>query len=66
MSCLKKNFGIVSDIIEELKKIDLDGEAMQYILSKTGMEGQMLSQLIMTSPIEQIEYLIEERKSLGL
>ena len=28
MSCLKENFGIVFDIIEELKKIDVDGETM--------------------------------------
>jgi hypothetical protein len=66
MSCLKENFGIVFDIIEELKKIDVDGETMQYILKKTGMEDQMLRQLVMTLPLEQTEYLIEERKDLGL
>jgi hypothetical protein len=66
MSCLKENFGIVFDIIEELKKMDVDGETMQYILKKTGMEDQMLRQLIMTLPLEQTEYLIEERKDLGL
>jgi hypothetical protein len=66
MSCLKENFGIVFDIIEELKKIDVDGETMQYILKKTGMEDQMLRQLVLTLPLEQTEYLIEERKDLGL
>ena len=66
MSNLKENFGIVFDIIQELKKMEVDGETMQYILEKTGMEWQMLRQLIMTLPIEQIEYLIEERKDLGL
>jgi hypothetical protein len=66
MSCLKENFGIVFDIIEELKKIDVDGETMQYILKKTGMEWQMLRQLVLTLPLEQTEYLIEERKDLGL
>jgi hypothetical protein len=66
MSCLKENFGIVFDIIEELKKIDVDGETMQYILKKTGMEDQMLRQLVMTLPLEQTEYLIEERKELEL
>jgi hypothetical protein len=30
------------------------------------MEWQMLRQLIMTLPTEQVEYLIEERKDLGL
>jgi hypothetical protein len=66
MSNLKENFGIVFDIIQELKKIEVDGETMQYILEKTGMEWQMLRQLIMTLPIEQTEYLIEERKDLGI
>jgi hypothetical protein len=66
MSCLKENFGIVFDIIEELKKMNVDGETMQYILKKTGMEDQMLRQLVMTLPLEQTEYLIEERKDLGL
>jgi hypothetical protein len=66
MSSLKENFAIVFDIIQELKKIEVDGETMQYILEKTGMEWQMLRQLIMTLPIEQVEYLIEERKDLGL
>jgi hypothetical protein len=66
MSNLKENFGIVFDIIQELKKMEVDGETMQYILEKTGMEWQMLRQLIMTLPIEQVEYLIEERKDLGL
>ena len=52
--------------IDELKDIEVDGETMQYILSEVGMEWQMLRQLIMTLPLEQVEYLIEERKDLGL
>lgn len=66
MSNLKENFGTVFDIIQELEKIEVDGETMQYILQKTGMEWQMLRQLILTMPLEQVEYLIEERKDLGL
>jgi hypothetical protein len=30
------------------------------------MEWQMLRQLMLTMPIEQVEYLIEEREDLGL
>jgi hypothetical protein len=52
--------------IDLLKDIEVDGETMQYILSETGMEWQMLRQLIMTLPLEQVEYLVEERKDLGL
>ena len=36
----------VEDIIAELKFLDVDGETMQYILQKVGMEDQMLKQLI--------------------
>ena len=52
--------------IDVLKDIEVDGETMQYILSEVGMEWQMLRQLIMTLPLEQVEYLVEERKDLGL
>jgi len=52
--------------IDLLKDIKVDGETMQYILSEVGMEWQMLRQLIMTLPLEQVEYLVEERKDLGL
>ena len=54
--------GIVNSIIEDLKHIEVDGETMQYILKETGMEWQMLRQLMLTMPIDQVEYLMEERK----
>jgi hypothetical protein len=57
---------LVQTIINQLEDIEVDGETMQYILSKIGMDWQMLRQLIMTMPLEQVEYLIEERKDLGL
>jgi hypothetical protein len=47
-----------------LKDIDVDGETMQYILNKVGMEEQMLRQLIMSQPIEDVMYLVEEREEL--
>ena len=53
-----------NNIIQTLKEVD--GETMQHILKETGMEWQMLRQLIMTLPLEQVEYLIEERKDLGI
>jgi len=40
----------------------VDGETMQYILKQVGMEDQMLRQLIMSQPIEEVRYLIEERE----
>jgi hypothetical protein len=57
---------VVETIIDLLIDIDVDGETMQHILQKVGMEWQMLRQLMLTMPIEQVEYLIEERKDLGL
>ena len=51
-------------IIQQLKQIDVDGETMQHILKQVGMEWQMLRQLILTMPLEQVEYLMEERKDL--
>jgi len=57
---------IVNTVVDLLIDIDCDGETMQFILQKVGMEWQMLRQLMLTMPIEQVEYLIEERKDLGL
>jgi hypothetical protein len=57
----------VKDIIKTLKYLtyngqSVDGETMQYILEKIGMEDQMLKQLIMSQPIGEVEYMFEERK----
>ena len=55
----------IKEVISILQdKMDLDGETMQYILQQVGMEWQMLRQLMLTMPIEQVEYLIEERNEL--
>ena len=54
----------IEDIIKELKFLEVDGETTQHILSKTGMEDQMLRQLIMSQPIDEIKHLIEEREDL--
>ena len=55
----------INKVISILRdEIGLDGETMQYILEEVGMEWQMLRQLMLTMPIEQVNYLIEERKDL--
>ena len=53
-------------VIDLLTDIDCDGETMEFILRKVGMEYQMLRQLMMTMPLEQVEYLLEERKDFDL
>jgi hypothetical protein len=42
----------------------IDGETTQQFLGSIGMEDQMLRQLIMSQPIDEIKYLIEEREDL--
>ena len=59
---MKDNKVIVDIVIDLLIDIDCDGETMEFILRKVGMEYQMLRQLMMTMPLEQVEYLLEERK----
>jgi hypothetical protein len=46
----------VQNIIDKLKFIQVDGETMQYILEKVGMEDQMLKQLISTADDYQINW----------
>jgi hypothetical protein len=42
----------------------IDGETTQQFLGSIGMEDQMLRQLIMSQPIDEVKYLIEERENL--
>ena len=42
----------------------IDGETTQQLLESIGMEDQILRQLIMSQPIDEIKYLIEERENL--
>lgn len=53
---------VILNVIQQLKDIEVDGETMQYILSKVGMEDQMLRQLVMSGPFEQVKDLWEERR----
>ena len=55
---------VVMDIIKKLRTIEVDGETMQYILEKVGMQDQMLRQLVMSQPIEEVRYMFEEREEL--
>ena len=61
---MEDNKVIVDTVIDLLIDIDCDGETMEFILHKVGMEYQMLRQLILSMPLDQVEYLLEERKGL--
>jgi len=63
---MQENPQRVKLVIDILKDIEVDDETMQCILKEIKMDWQMLRQLMLTMPIEQVEYLIEERKDLGL
>jgi len=56
----------VESVIATLKHINVDGETMEYILKQVGMDWQMLRQLVLTSSLEQVEYLVEEKKDLEI
>tara|TARA_R110000772_G_scaffold133063_1_gene241470 strand:+ start:116 stop:307 length:192 start_codon:yes stop_codon:yes gene_type:complete len=53
--------GVVNEAIENFKRIDIDGETMQYIIEKLGMGDQMLRQLVMIKPKSQTEELLNEK-----
>jgi len=50
----------VETIISLLNEIEVDGETMQYIIEKVGMEDQMVKQLILTYPAQAIQTISDE------
>ena len=48
-------------VIDTLRDIDVDGETMQFILQKVGMEDQMLKQLVGTANKEDLNYYLNLR-----
>jgi len=57
----------VEEVVSILRSLTLKGdcvdeETMQYILERVGMEDQMLRQLMLTQPINDVEYVWEERR----
>ena len=61
---MKGHPGMVEEVIEMLKHIDVDGETMEYILDETGMKGQMIRQLFLKAHGDVIRDLSSERKQL--
>jgi hypothetical protein len=52
----------MENIIRHLEGVD--GETMEYVLRRVGMERQMLRQLIMSMPVEEVEDLLSERREI--
>ena len=58
---IKETFpNTVQVIIDMLKRMDVDGETMQHILKETGMDHQMLKQLMLTSNINHVKDFYRE------
>lgn len=59
----EEKFTTAQDIIDQLILMNVDGETMQHILERVGMDDQMHRQLIMSkSTITTIDLLIEKIK----
>ena len=62
---IKETFpNTVQVIIDMLNRMDVDGETMQYILKETGMDHQMLKQLMLTSNINHVKDYYREALDL--
>ena len=59
-----KEVEAVIEIIHKLKEMNVDGETLEYIIRRVGMEDQMLRQLVMTLPLKQTLDLILEKEEL--
>lgn len=55
---------ILDRIIQQLKHFEVDGESMEYIIRGTGMDVQMLQQLIMGGNVHTIRHFLDERIEL--
>jgi hypothetical protein len=51
----------VDVVIYYLNAIEIDGDTMEYIIKEVGMKQQMLRQLIMSSPLKEVQTLLEEK-----
>jgi hypothetical protein len=63
-SQMEQHAANINRVINILREIEVDGETMQYIIEKVGMDDQMLRQLVMSQPIEEVRYMFEEREEL--
>ena len=53
----------VSQIIELLKSIDVDGETMEYIVSEVSLSDQLLKQMIVSVSETELNALLAERQA---
>ena len=51
---------VVHETIKNLRRVEVDGETMQYIIEKVGMEYQMLRQLVLSNSVNCTVTLLNE------
>ena len=56
-----ESLSTVDKVIAYLVAMDVDGDTMEYIIKEVGMKPQMLRQLIMSSPLKEVQILLEEK-----
>lgn len=56
---------VVEEVIENLKRIEIGGETMQYIIERLGMNDQMLRQLVLSNPQSDTYDLLQEHISIN-
>ena len=59
-----QSLSTVDAVVTYLNQMEVDGETMEYILGEVSMREQMLRQLIMSSPLEEVQKLLEEKLAL--
>jgi hypothetical protein len=57
--------GMVDEVIQMLKHMEVDGETMEYILQQTAMKTQMLRQLLLKADKDVLWDLSLEREKLA-
>lgn len=55
----------INFIIQTLNEMEVDGDTMQYIIEKVGMNDQMLRQLIMSNPESDVKDILNEKIELN-
>ena len=56
-----QSLSTVDTVITYLVAMDVEGDTMEYIIKEVGMKQQMLRQLIMSSPLKEVQTLLEEK-----
>ena len=60
-----KVYDIIQTLLSLTDKGDcVDGETMQFIIERVGMEDQMLRQLVMSATMDDVFCLVEEKNML--